>query len=614
MYEVQNQPYEPTVLGAAWQFRWLVLFLALAFAGLGWLYGNGREAYTATATMTVKDPRTSGVFDQAFADTSARYVGGQAEIVGSRTVAHKAVELMAQLDPPVVVDVQDIVDGVNVGSDDNSDRITISFTSPEPEVALAVVNSVTAAYKEVASVASEASFSAALEQLDHEIVNRETELADFQQQIDEIIGSDSDRLSLQAKLDDAIARLILFEPTPATATPEEKDAAAAVLEEINLQITTLENALAATGDNPQIVELQDQRLAAQQRLSDLKTRRDELAVDADLATNVVPFLEPAERAEPAGVATMLALGLLFGAILGATIALLLARSRRRFRSRTEPERVLGARLLADVPSFFEERLKTLLPVVDAPVSVSAESFRFVSASLSLQQNRQAGDPPSAAFRSVVITSSGVAEGKTVVCANLAFAAAFEGSRVLVIDADFGNQVLTRMLLGDDTAPLGVTDVIRGSVRLSDAITTINRGGAGSIDLLARGRFKMAAPDFASAPETVDLMAHLSGIYDLILIDSPPLLRVAYSTTLARLADRALVVVSHGHDLRGAGELRARLDLVGTPLVGYVYNQAPLRAEMAATMGSMLDPLGVAMETMGGESSEADEPSHPTPAE
>ena len=94
MNDIQNRSLEPTVLGAAWQYRWLVLFLAIGFAGLGWLYGNQSEAWTATSTITVEDPRTSGVFDTAFADSPERYVLSQAEIAGSRTVAKKALELI----------------------------------------------------------------------------------------------------------------------------------------------------------------------------------------------------------------------------------------------------------------------------------------------------------------------------------------------------------------------------------------------------------------------------------------------------------------------------------------------------------------------------------------
>ena len=80
-------------------------------------------------------------------------------------------------------------------------------------------------------------------------------------------------------------------------------------------------------------------------------------------------------------------------------------------------------------------------------------------------------------------------------------------------------------------------------------------------------------------------------YDLVLIDAPPLLRVAYATTLARLADRGMVVVAHGGDVHVAEELRDQIELVGTQPIGYVYNMAPLRAEMTLSAGSMADTLG-----------------------
>ena len=61
VYETHEQ-FEPTVAGAAWQYRWLVLLLAIGFAGLGWLYGSRNEAYTATASISVEDPRVSNLF------------------------------------------------------------------------------------------------------------------------------------------------------------------------------------------------------------------------------------------------------------------------------------------------------------------------------------------------------------------------------------------------------------------------------------------------------------------------------------------------------------------------------------------------------------------------
>jgi Mrp family chromosome partitioning ATPase len=110
--------------------------------------------------------------------------------------------------------------------------------------------------------------------------------------------------------------------------------------------------------------------------------------------------------------------------------------------------------------------------------------------------------------------------------------------------------------------------------------------AGSVDLLSGGTLGRRPGDVISSSATSELFGHLAEIYDLVLIDSPPLLQVAYSTTLVRLADRALVVVTHGQDYPGVEDLKRSVDMIGTPMLGYVYNQAPLRREMALRAGSL----------------------------
>jgi len=81
-------------------------------------------------------------------------------------------------------------------------------------------------------------------------------------------------------------------------------------------------------------------------------------------------------------------------------------------------------------------------------------------------------------------------------------------------------------------------------------------------------------------------------YDVILIDAPPLLQVAYASALLHVADAALVVVPHGVAIAEVEELADRLQFIGRPVIGYIYNRAPLRAEMMASEGSMADTLGM----------------------
>jgi Mrp family chromosome partitioning ATPase len=200
--------------------------------------------------------------------------------------------------------------------------------------------------------------------------------------------------------------------------------------------------------------------------------------------------------------------------------------------------------------------------------------------------RARGEAGAAAFKTVVVTSALISTGKTTVVANTAFAAALSGSRVLVVDADFTSQELTRILIGSVAPRHGLADLINGQTTLDEATVNVNMEGAGSVDLLSSGTPDVAAADLLSLPSVADVFRDWAERYDLILIDAPPILSVAYSTSLVRLADRVVAVTSHGHDYSSTQDLRYQLDMIGTPQLGYIYNFAPLRPEMALVAGSM----------------------------
>jgi len=604
--EASEQSFEPTVLGAVWRYRWLVLFLAIAFAGLGWLYSSQTGQWTAQATLAVQDPRSSNLFDQAFPDAPERYVEGQVAILQSRAVARRAVDIAAEQEPPIVVTVGEIVSGLTVSGSASSDIVLLNYTADTQREAIGVVNAVAIAYQEVGRATADATFSDAVDELDIliaelqvELVALETELSERQKRVLADLEREPARVANELLLEALVTELLELEAPSATATDAQVAQFSTELQILSLRIATVRNALdqertvilAIERDDPDRAVLIGQQNEAQRRLTELQTRRDQLAVDADLASNGVVFYSPAETAVPSGASLYIVLGFLTGLALGVGVAVLLSRRRRRFGSRNEPEKVLGTRLLADVPNFRDERVTSMLPVVDAPVSASAESFRFVSASISLQQLWPVNDDGSKNFKTVVSLSAGLFEGKTVVTANTAFAAAREGHKVLLVDADFGNQQLTELILGEGPPQAGMTDVVAGGSTLAKAVVNVPQDSAGSIGLLSRGTAAVRAPDFFSAPATAKLFKQLSTKYDLVLIDAPPILRVAYATTLARLADRAMLVVAHGEDVHAAEELRDQMDMVGIPLIGYVYNLAPLRAEMTVSAGSMADTLG-----------------------
>lgn len=583
IYESHEQ-FEPTVAGAAWQYRWLVLLLAVGFAGLGWLLGSRAESWTATASIAVEDPRISNLFTVGYDATPDRYVRSQAEIVASRVVALRAAELAAAAEPPVEVSVDYMIEeGLGVSAAADSDLITISYETASEYEAVTIVNSVVAAYQEVGREAAAAEFDEAVLELDSKVTSLKSELLDVEQELRRIQSSDSSRLALEAQLETALARLLLFEPSPDSATLEELADTAARLAEIRLEIEALQVALARRDEDLDTQSLANSRDDLRERLIDLQLVRDQREVDAQLSISGVIFSDPAESADLASLGVLVLGGFLFGAVIGSAIAFPMSRGKRRFGSRAEPERALGTPLISDIPNFLDERLSTNLPVVEAPASVSAESYRFVSAAIAVQRDRSVSG--SSAFHTVVATSAGISAGKTTAVANTAFAAALGGNRVLVVDSDFISQELTRILIGSVAPRLGLADVIQGSSTVQEAVVNVNMEGAGSVDLLSSGSSDVAAADLLSLPSTAGVFRDWSEHYDLILVDAPPVLTVAYSTTLVRLADRVLVVTAHGQDFSSAQELRYQLDLIGTPLLGYIYNFAPLRAEMTLVAGS-----------------------------
>ena len=602
-----NQTSEPTVLAAVWRYRWFVLFLMFAFAGLGWLYASQTAQWTASATLNVQDPRASNLFDQGAAESPERYVESQVAIIRSRAVAREAVDIAAQQDPPIEVTVTEIVTGLSVTASGRSDIVTISYTAATQREAIGVVNAVAVAYQDIQRQAASATFAEAIRELDvsigeleTELTGYETDLADADQAVLDALATDPSRVAARALLDDLTTQLLELTPPGTGASDGAFARYGNQLSTLNAQIGILRAELdnertivvAAAQTSPERQAVVAKQAEAQRRLSELQSRRDQLSVDADLASGGVVFFSPAETAVPSGAGLYVVLGAMVGIALGSVVAVLLASRHSKFEGRNEPEAILGTRLIADVPNFRSERVESLLPVTHAPTSASAEAFRFVAAAISLQQMWPAREDGRQHYTTLMTTSAGLSEGKTIVTANTALAAAREGRRVLVMDADFGNQQLTRLLIGAETTPpVGMTEVAGRNSTLTKAVIEIEHDGSGTVHLLSRGRSPIRAPDFFAAPTTHQMFEDIRNAYDLVLIDAPPILRVAYATTLARLADRALVVIAHGSERSVAEELQDQIELVGLDPVGYVYNLAPLRAEMTVSAGSMADTLG-----------------------
>ncbi len=576
-----NLNLEPTLLGAAWRYKWLVLFTTIAFGALAFWYADNGQTWTATTTLAVQDPRSSIVFDQDSTVDPERYVADQIEIARSRAVGQLALEELAALEPPIAIPIDTYLENVVVSAAQFTDLLTISYSDPDADVAVVVANAIADAYQATTAKGAATTFADALTELDASIAARTAELRAAEATLSELEVDDPEQVAIAADLQEAIDAVLNFEQPPATAEQEEIDAANAQLTELQARVDLLQVALGTFEEDDRITNLQQEQDDIRSRLSALRLRRDQLAVDAELAGNIVVFSSPAETAEPSSPLVLVALGSMGGAILGGIVAQSFARRRNSFHDRSHPKSVLETDLIADIPLFADERLSTDLPTKDAPQSASAEAFRFVATGIQLRQQASAEHP----FKTVVVASATLADGKTTVTANTAFAAARSGRRIALIDADFVNPSLTRLLTPDMPHANGLTDVGIDDVTLDDVGQPIPTLRGGEITLFQRGTRSGEMLEFFASPKAGQLLREIEETYDLVLIDAPPVLRLAHSGTVVRLADRVMIVVAHRSDISVSEELQRYLSVVGVPVLGYVYNFAPLRREMLGRGGS-----------------------------
>ncbi len=180
------------------------------------------------------------------------------------------------------------------------------------------------------------------------------------------------------------------------------------------------------------------------------------------------------------------------------------------------------------------RVEPHLVAVSQPRSAYCEQFRSLRTRI-----LQAGERLQ--MRAFVVTSAGIAEGKTLTALNLAWLLAqTEGVRALVIDSDL-RQPCASDYLGID-APVGLSEVLGGQIQLEDAIVRLDPAG---LYLLPGGQPRDDVAELLSGPSYARVLKEARRMFDYIIIDAPPLGVFTDASVLMSRADAALLVVRAG---------------------------------------------------------------------
>ncbi len=194
---------------------------------------------------------------------------------------------------------------------------------------------------------------------------------------------------------------------------------------------------------------------------------------------------------------------------------------------------------------------------------------------------------------LLLTSSGPEEGKSITISNLAVVMAQGKLRTLLIDADMRRSTIHKVFGFKNRGP-GLCDVLRGTVQPEAAIRTITDilmgdlgfdetlkvPGLDNLNILTAGSLPTTPAELLASREMAPLLENLRTKYDLILIDTPPVLAVADAVILAPLSDAVALVYRVGKTARSV-VVRAKQQLVetGSKVKGVILNNISQEIEM-----------------------------------
>ncbi|MGH7520173.1 MAG: polysaccharide biosynthesis tyrosine autokinase [Gemmatimonadales bacterium] len=168
---------------------------------------------------------------------------------------------------------------------------------------------------------------------------------------------------------------------------------------------------------------------------------------------------------------------------------------------------------------------------------------------------------------LTITSPGIGDGKSFVSLNLALSFADAGYRTLLVDGDTRRGVQHKALKTPSTP--GLTDVVAGRVPLDEALRQTSYPG---LTFLSSGTRMQRAPERLLSQNMRELMAKLRSLYDVVIVDSPPLGAGADPLVLGTLTENLLLVMRTGQsDINLASTKLEVLNALPVRVIGAVLN-------------------------------------------
>jgi len=266
------------------------------------------------------------------------------------------------------------------------------------------------------------------------------------------------------------------------------------------------------------------------------------------------------------------LGFIMGLIISMGVAFVMEYFDTSIKGVDDVEKTLGLPLLASIPGIRTngkkgevEDIQMRLITHYKPRSPISESYR--SLRTSLQFASVDGD-----IKTVVVTSPAPKEGKTLTASNLAITEAQAGRKTLLLDTDLRKPMIHHLfkLKKDD----GISKVLTGELKLDDAI---KKTGIENLSVITSGPIPPNPSELLGSKKMKEVLTELKERFDMIILDSPPMIAVTDPSVLGQEVDGVLLVIRSGRTTREIAEkAKSNAEYVHIKLLGVVLNDIDVR--------------------------------------
>ncbi len=495
-----------------WRWWWLLVISTVVAGTLALGISRSlQKVYVASTTLLINQaPSTSTTADYTSLITSERLAQTYAQMMRSRDVlAETIANLQLEITP------QDLAGQVTVAPVRDTQLMTLRVEDVNPDRAAAIANEIVQAFIRQNQALQSNRYQASSQNLQQELVTLQEALSRTQQQLDGLGSPQGTEQQAEYNRLDALMA-------------QYRTSYANVLQSYELV-----------------------RLAEANTLNNVNVLESALPPTAPIRP------QPLRNGMLAAIAgAMAALGVIF----------LIEYLDDSIKNNQDVEKLIGRSSLGAIALIDADTTSRHLVSLTAPRSPVSEAFRVLRANIKFSEV----DHP---IRSMLITSSGAAEGKSTVTANLAVVTAQSGKRVILVDADMRKPTVHK------------TFELTNAQGLTTALLT-NAGPVGAylqptdvpgLQILTSGPLPPNPAELLGSQRMADLVTELLGEADVVMFDSPPLLAMADAALLARICDGTLLVAQADATRREIFiSALDQLQKSGARLIGVVLNQVSTR--------------------------------------